>query len=1022
MKKVIILTLTTLQFLFLSSQTIINSGQVNGTWMEAGSPYLIQGDIEVASDDTLFIEPGVRAIFENAYTFLIYGSLQAIGTESDSIVFTVADTTGFYNGTHTGWGGLVFIESDKGSTVNFSNIEYCSFPNNPYYYTFGGINVFYNNAQLQLNNNTIRNNIIGIDIYESYCEIIISQCLISNNEGGINIQYAEEVIIDQCDISNNIGGVAGIWSQIQINSSVVSYNGSGIYCDNPNFKDFIINSSAISNNMGKGINISWSGSIDLNNSVISDNAGGGIYVGIDTPSGITANNCIIRNNSSFNEGGGIAIFSGHAYLINTIVEGNTSFLDGGGIWCFGQGILDMTNTILRDNSSLGGNGGGLYMNGHIANISGSEITNNSALNGGGIFILHQGYVSNHTFDIIDSKISRNSANKGAGILLDYSYDLSLQRVEFSKNVASDLGGGILFKTASFDNLDANNLTIYQNSAGNEGGGIHTVNNDLTEIKNSIIWNNQPEEISDLNNSINLSYSNINGGYPGTGNIDLDPLFLSSDDNDYHLQWINYPLNDYTKSPCIDTGDPTSPADPDGTPADMGAYPFDHSAYQQYFLDLKVYLQGPFNNGQMETFLNAQDYLPLLQPFSSEPWNHMGLESVTAIPNEDVVDWILLEMNRQNNPNNNNPFEAKSRQAVLLLKDGSIVGLDGASPLEFYSDKSDNLFIKISHRNHLPVMSFYPLDFSNQTLVYDFSQDELMVSGGRYSHTELPGGFWGMTAGDGNSDEQVNNQDKNDIWVLENEIIGYQQGDFNLDTKVDADDLILLWNTNVGKGKDDSTVNDIPEWNCGNQLYDTRDGHSYPTVSISEQCWMAKNLNYGTLVGLQTDQTDNGVVEKYCMNDVQSNCDIYGAIYQWGEVMLYTMDEGTQGICPEGWHVPTDAEWCILENFVDSDTLDCNGQGYRGLDGGGHLKDTSNLWTSPNTGANNLYGFSVLPGGYYNFAEQQIVGEGLYGQFFTSSYTGTGNPWTRAVQNDLSTIRRKQQSGEFGQNLRCVKNP
>jgi uncharacterized protein (TIGR02145 family) len=139
-------------------------------------------------------------------------------------------------------------------------------------------------------------------------------------------------------------------------------------------------------------------------------------------------------------------------------------------------------------------------------------------------------------------------------------------------------------------------------------------------------------------------------------------------------------------------------------------------------------------------------------------------------------------------------------------------------------------------------------------------------------------------------------------------------------------------------------------------------------------------------------------------------------------MNYTSEEGAQGICPDGWHIPTDYEWCVLENFVDADTVDCNGTGYRGTDGGGHLKQAgTSLWMSPNIGATNSSGFSVVPGGYYNYFLGQVDGVGLYGQFFTSTITAPDNPWTRGLQNDLSTIRRKSQNGEFGQNLRCIKD-
>lgn len=210
--------------------------------------------------------------------------------------------------------------------------------------------------------------------------------------------------------------------------------------------------------------------------------------------------------------------------------------------------------------------------------------------------------------------------------------------------------------------------------------------------------------------------------------------------------------------------------------------------------------------------------------------------------------------------------------------------------------------------------------------------------------------------------------------------------------------------------------------CGDPLYDDRNGKSYNTVEIDTRCWMAENLNYGNIVNLGVDQIDNSTVEKYCLDDLESNCDIYGANYQWGEAMNYISIEGSQGICPDGWYVPTDSDWCLMENFVDSDIVECDVDDvYRGTDGGGHLKSQSTLWSDPNVGATDMFGFSAEPGGYYNYFNGQMGGVGLFSQFFTSTITAPDNPWTRGLQSDLSTIRRKQQSGEFGQNLRCIKS-
>ncbi len=98
-----------------------------------------------------------------------------------------------------------------------------------------------------------------------------------------------------------------------------------------------------------------------------------------------------------------------------------------------------------------------------------------------------------------------------------------------------------------------------------------------EFKNNIIRNNNAysgDQLLAIDDTTHIDYNNIEGGWPGIGNIDADPLFADPDNNDYRLTWANYPVDDFTKSPCIDTGDPSSPLDPDSTRADMGAFFYD----------------------------------------------------------------------------------------------------------------------------------------------------------------------------------------------------------------------------------------------------------------------------------------------------------------------------------------------------------------------------------------------------------------------------------------------------------------
>ncbi len=107
------------------------------------------------------------------------------------------------------------------------------------------------------------------------------------------------------------------------------------------------------------------------------------------------------------------------------------------------------------------------------------------------------------------------------------------------------------------------------------------------------------------------------------------------------------------------------------------------------------------------------------------------------------------------------------------------------------------------------------------------------------------------------------------------------------------------------------VDAAPVFTCGNNLTDIRDNKVYPTVHIGSQCWMASNLNYGTILVSTQDQRDNCIWEKYCYSDNPVNCTILGGLYQWDEIMQYDETPADQGFCPPGWHIPTENDWNTL---------------------------------------------------------------------------------------------------------------
>ena len=210
------------------------------------------------------------------------------------------------------------------------------------------------------------------------------------------------------------------------------------------------------------------------------------------------------------------------------------------------------------------------------------------------------------------------------------------------------------------------------------------------------------------------------------------------------------------------------------------------------------------------------------------------------------------------------------------------------------------------------------------------------------------------------------------------------------------------------------------WECGNNITDIRDGKVYATVLIGTQCWMKQNLNIGTRIAGTSNQTNNGTIEKYCYDNLETNCDVYGGLYQWDEMMGYSTTPSVQGICPNGWHVPTDAEWCTLEQEVDP-TITCSSTGWRGVDGGGKLKETGTThWNSPNTGATNSSGFTALPGGY-RYGVGSFDDVSYYGNWWSSTEYYGSDALRRGLGYYNAQVPRFGSNKSNGYSVRCLKD-
>lgn len=183
---------------------------------------------------------------------------------------------------------------------------------------------------------------------------------------------------------------------------------------------------------------------------------------------------------------------------------------------------------------------------------------------------------------------------------------------------------------------------------------------------------------------------------------------------------------------------------------------------------------------------------------------------------------------------------------------------------------------------------------------------------------------------------------------------------------------------------------------------------YNTVLIGNQCWFKENLNYGTQLDINVESANNPTIEKYCMRNSKSNCDQYGGLYKWDEAMNYIYEEGGQGICPEGWHIPTFPEIETLKIAVDEDgnALKEIGEG----DGAGAGTNTS--------------GFSALLGGYLiSYGDENPFFENLsnWTLFWTSTESGFDDAFVGDLNRASSNFALGQRNRYWGISIRCLKD-
>ncbi|MBN3034885.1 MAG: carboxypeptidase regulatory-like domain-containing protein [Bacteroidales bacterium] len=225
--------------------------------------------------------------------------------------------------------------------------------------------------------------------------------------------------------------------------------------------------------------------------------------------------------------------------------------------------------------------------------------------------------------------------------------------------------------------------------------------------------------------------------------------------------------------------------------------------------ITVFLQGPYNSGldEMNNTLQNTGYLPLSHPYNpalpyygnnTPVWLYSGPESVSSMPS-GVVDWVILELRDAPDAASATGATRVVQKACLITTDGMIRDLDGVSMPFFSVNLQYGLFVVVHHRNHLSVMNPTPLSSFGGIYVHNFTTGAGQAYGGITAHKELEPGVWGMVAGDGNADKQINNPDKLDVWQINAGSSGYLAGDYSMDGECNNTDKNGLWGPNTGSG-------------------------------------------------------------------------------------------------------------------------------------------------------------------------------------------------------------------------------
>ncbi len=482
---------------------------------------------------------------------------------------------------------------------------------------------------------------------------------------------------------------------------------------------------------------------------------------------IGADAVVTSNNDMVIQTGGTLNVQGTLILKQNLTNGNSTPNS------LGTGLIELSGTTTQTVS-----GQNIFQNLRINNAAGITVTGNTRVNGA--FNLKNGIVSIASSNLLLGPAATDSGGSAAAMVVVTGTG------EFRKEFSAP--GSFTFLVG-----DTTGTAGYSPVAVNFTGGTFGTDNYL-----GVSLKNLPDPDPNIASGNYLNRYWTLSSYAITGAVSCGLTFNFLND-DVHGTKEN--LFCVKTSPALETYNAASGNQLTATVTGFSRFTGADGALQA---GLKAYLQGPYDNvtghnmsNTLATTLPLGDRsvltnFPSNQPYNGTPWNYAGTENITGPLPANVVDWVLVELRQGTSADNATNATVFARRAGFLKQDGSIVDLDGVSPLKFYhASLTQNLYPVIRHRNHMAIKaSTAVIKDGTGTYGYDYSTGSGKVWGDIAGTKQIDTSpvRWGMFAADANADNNIFTNDYNDYYVpnffQSNQ---YLPADFNLDNKVYTND-------------------------------------------------------------------------------------------------------------------------------------------------------------------------------------------------------------------------------------------